>query len=508
MKALLAAGEHPHVDYKQVLPRQGDFAKAVCAAANTAAVRPDIDEFVSFVGVKEAVGTAGVVSGEVTGLLDPGSGQVRDIETEKLTIVNASREIEPSPDVEIDECGVGTATPFLAVRVRPTEAPHRLGDRYPMRRGSHTVPLESHHLRRIFVEARNQAFIDEINEDNHLTRAMRVILAEVENLSQEVSRVEFAVTDEADERRRSAEALERFIEHSNEELLTHLPTAEEMGDLSGELSVVAASVDGLYQHITESTAQLDGLRSNLTVPIAETARSEVISSRETNWAILCSWYRRGEITPATWTATAALFEAFFFDVVSADDPSALLAEYFGWRGKPDDSPRTGHIDLILYRACNAALGARLRDRSGPAWMRSELDGSRFDRHSWWVAIANRHEVAHPASNPRWHDEAAVLLVNPSRLRSHVEALGAVPLDLADDLLVFRLSDCRIEMRTSHAVTALMLRPNPPDDRFPDSRDFLRELRRRLKRAGAEVVRGLPGSGGQLAPLAGERRRAD
>lgn len=83
VKALLAAGEHPHVDYKQVLPRQGDFAKAVCAAANTAAVRPDIDEFVFLVGVKEVVGTAGVVSGEVTGLLDPGSGQVRDIETEK-----------------------------------------------------------------------------------------------------------------------------------------------------------------------------------------------------------------------------------------------------------------------------------------------------------------------------------------------------------------------------------------------------------------------------------------
>lgn len=501
VKALLTAGEHPHVDYKQVLPKQTDFAKALCAAANAVAVRRDLEEFVFLVGVKEVPGTGGLVSGKVTGLLDPASGQVRDIEAEKLAVVNAAREVEPSPHVEIDECGAGTAKPFLAVRVRSTDAPHRLGDRYVVRMGSHTVPLEAHLLRQIFVDARTQAFIEELDDENHFTRTLRMILSEVAGLSHDVSSVEFAVADEAAERRRSAQALEGLIEHTYERLRDGTAASEDLSDLAGDLDAAHASVNGLYEELGGATERLSHIASSLRVPTVETARWEVARARIMNWGMLCSWRRAGDVTDEIWGAVSALFSAFFFDDVASLGPDSLLAEHYGWLER--SAKRTGSVDLILHRACTAAVEAALHGRSGPPWMQAELEGFGFGDHSWFIELANREHVAAPASNPMWRDESALLVCSPDRIRSHVEALGAVPFDLADDVLVFRLSDCRIEMRLAE-VSPLLLIPNPTDDRFPESIDFLRQLRRRLRRTELEVVRCSPLSGGQLAPLAGER----
>src|SRR4051812_32197053 len=91
VKQLLADGEHPHVDYKRVIPK--DFAKSIAAAANTVALRDAFNEFVFLVGVEEVVGQGGVRSGKVAGLVDPATGEVRDFEGEQQKAVSLAKSV-------------------------------------------------------------------------------------------------------------------------------------------------------------------------------------------------------------------------------------------------------------------------------------------------------------------------------------------------------------------------------------------------------------------------------
>jgi hypothetical protein len=501
VRELLNAGEDAHVDYKQVVPKVNDFAKSLCAAANTVALRSDTNEFVFLIGVQEEGDPGGVVSGRVTGLVDQATGQVRDIEREKKAIVDASHQVVPYPAVEIDECGTASRKPFLAVRVQPTEAPHRVGYRYLVRKGSHNEPLEAHQLRRMFFDARAQAFIEELDGDNRITELLRVLLSAVSHLSTEVSSLEL---DLADDRRQVVVELEYAIERIYERLRDEMASAVDLSDLATEVDQAKVAAEDLYRPVHELLDRLSSVESTLSIPTIETARWEVAQIRRTYWEVLCSWRRRGELPDDMWSAGSTLFESFMFDDVSALGSESVFAEYVGWkldgRGRTSDSARR-----ILDAACRAAVEAALRGRTGPAWMGAELEGYGYSDQSWLIDMANRESWAPPEHNPNWVTETALLRTAGERLRVHVEALGATPFELHGGILVFRLQDCRVEMRLSESAAALLLHPNPQDDRFPDSTEFLRQLRRRLKRTGFGIVRGWPATAGQLAPLAGQRR---
>lgn len=499
VKKLLADGEHPHVDYKQVIPRE--FPKSVAAAANTVALRENFDEFVFLVGVEEVVKQGGVRSGKVVGLVDPATGDLRDFEAEQQKAVNLAKTVNPPPDIEIDECNASTSKPFFAIRVRPTDAPHRVDDRYLMRKGSHTVPLDQANLRRLFVAARVEAFIEEISEDNPLSRALVDLLKEVATLQGQVANVSFDLADESAERRRSEEQLAqrqdqlaRMIEHDEIRDDIHRGVDELVGltgSIAGDLDSVGEAVNDLRSARTFQSAWLE----------VQMARSEA-------WIEFNRRLERGDLPELAARTGRQLFEAFFFDEVDPADYVGNRSELTGWNVlyQAGSSTDINSWAYLLDRACRAAVARAHRGRFAGPWMEIEGEDERFDMRD--LAVAAKVGFDTLSILPTGTSESCLVAVEASAWHAEVDRTAARLFALPGGLEVLRLADCRVEARVSdNGIVALCVQPQPRIADRPDSMTFFRQIRRRLRRREFEVVRLSPRIGGRLGALAGQRTRS-
>lgn len=496
VKKLLADGEHPDVDYKQVIPK--DFPKSVAAAANTVALRENFEEFAFLIGVEEVVGQGGVRSGKVVGLVNPATGDLHDFEAEQQKAVNLAKTVSPPPDIEIDECNASTSKPFFVVRVRPTDAPHRVEDRYLMRKGSHTVALDQANLRRLFVAARIGAFIEEISEDNPLSRALVDLMKEVTALQGQVANVSFDLADESAERRRSEEQLAQrqdqlalMIEHDEIRDDTH-GNVDELVGLTGS---IARDIDSLGEAISD-------LRRARTF---ESAWLDVQRLRSDAWVEFNRRLERGDLPDLSAQAGRQLFEAFFFDEVEPTDYVGNWSELGGWEVlyQGGSSVDVNSWAYLLDRACRAAVARAHRGRFAGPWMKIEGEDERFDMRDLVVAANVGFDTL--SSLPTGTSESSLLIVDAPTLRAEFDRTGARMFTLPGGLEVLRLADCRVEARVADiGIVALCVQPQPRMADRPDSLAFFRQLRRRLRPHGLEVVRLSPRTGGRLSALAGQR----
>lgn len=483
--ALLSEGEHTHVDYKQIVPN--DIAKSIAAAANTIALRTDLDKFAFLVGVEEVAATSGVVSGRIVGLVDRATGSVRDIEQEKKRFLDAARQVDPPPDVEIDECATSTATPFFVATVRSTQAPHRLDDRYLMRRGSHTVPLDQVNLRRL-MSASLRSMVAEMTDDMPVGAATSLLMGHIDDLADQLGTLDLRFDDEVEQRRRAVEELDRDAEARSCELSTRL---DELQESIGEGS---SGVEQLATYMSEK-------------PFMEDISQQLEIARVRAWIEFNRRCKLKELPDEAECAGRLLFQGRLLSEVDPFDYHGNSAELGGWGALYQAG---SGIDLdswvpLLDRTCRAAVARTHRGRRSVEWMEMIGRGELLTIHDLVVDAMKSFDTR--SERPTGASESALVLCEARRCRDAFERSGVLEFYNEEGLFVARASDCRVEaLIVSSGVTAIVTIPEQRKADCLDSVSLFRSLRRRLRPSGLTVVRLNPLRGGRLGALAGEHVR--
>ncbi len=125
----------------------------------------------------------GATRGHVVGCLDS-KGLVQDLDQLRLQVEQKIRDaVIPPPQVTIFEEKVASSTPILVVEVRPTDPPHRVGDRYQVRGAAGLQALTQHDALLLFRNQRTQAWIDELGDSNPLLAVLRSLQRSYEDLA-------------------------------------------------------------------------------------------------------------------------------------------------------------------------------------------------------------------------------------------------------------------------------------------------------------------------------------
>lgn len=173
-KELLAAGEQPHIEFKSAVVI-GSVAKQAAAGANYVAHHPAAKVYTIIFGVAEKDSkVAGVKVGSIVGLQDD-RGVALDLDALQLQIGQAIHDsILPPPAIVIHQENVARK-PILVVEVRPTTAPHVVGERWVIRGVGGIQPMKQDQALQIFKNQRFSSWIDEFEDSDPLKRALRAI---------------------------------------------------------------------------------------------------------------------------------------------------------------------------------------------------------------------------------------------------------------------------------------------------------------------------------------------
>ncbi|UYO96372.1 ATP-binding protein [Microbacterium sp. M28] len=176
----MAAGEQPHIEFKSMVA-VGSVAKQAAAGANYVAHQPAAKVYTIVFGVAEKDSDVpGVKVGSVVGLLD-GAGTPLDLDALQLQIGQTIHDsVLPPPAVIIYQENVATK-PILVVEVRPTTAPHIVGERWNIRGVGGIQPMKQDQALQIFKNQRLSAWIDEFEGSDPLKHALRAIQQSIED---------------------------------------------------------------------------------------------------------------------------------------------------------------------------------------------------------------------------------------------------------------------------------------------------------------------------------------
>lgn len=226
-RLLAAEGESGRFEFK----RTSDAVKpdVLVAAANWVALSPDLEEVTILVGVAEVTDpVTALTTGAVAGLKGPLAGHIERVN-------NQAKNTFPVPvEVTVIEEAVGTARPFLRVKVRPTAAPHFDGSgRRVTRYGASTRRLEDQELLDLYLDREAERFrarfhsIAEGLEERleSMARMAGAAVEAAERLPGLIDNAESAASmagSEAEDSKRSVEDLTRDVDLLRSELLTRL----------------------------------------------------------------------------------------------------------------------------------------------------------------------------------------------------------------------------------------------------------------------------------------------
>lgn len=182
---MLAAGEQAHVEFKSRVP--SSIAQQAAAGANYVALNPAVDVHTILIGVEEEALANGARRGRAVGCRDE-AGQPEDLDQLRLKIEQKIRDsVVPPPNIKIFEEGTATPAPILVVEVRPTDPPHRVGDRYQIRGTAGLTPLTQHDALQLFRNQRTRAWIDELEPGNPLVTVLTALQSGYEDLAFQLS---------------------------------------------------------------------------------------------------------------------------------------------------------------------------------------------------------------------------------------------------------------------------------------------------------------------------------
>ncbi|TDW31302.1 helix-turn-helix domain-containing protein [Cryobacterium psychrophilum] len=180
-RALLAAGEQPHIEFKSIVVKSA-IAKQVASGANYVAFQPAAEVHTIIFGVAEEDNAAtGVTVGSIVGLFSEAGGPA-DLDSLQLQIEQTIHSnVRPQPKIAIYQENVSTA-PILVLEVRPTSAPHVVDERWLMRGVGGVRAMSQAEALQIFKRQRLSAWIDEFGDSDPLKRALAGIQHSIDDL--------------------------------------------------------------------------------------------------------------------------------------------------------------------------------------------------------------------------------------------------------------------------------------------------------------------------------------
>ena len=327
---LLAGGEQSHVEYKTSVP--STIANQAAAGANLVALNPSIEVYTILLGVEEQMLPNGATRGRVVGCLTTG-GPIQDLDRLRLQVEQKIRDaVVPPPRVTITEENVGSPTPILVVEIRPSDPPHRVGDRYQVRGVAGLQPLTQHDAELIFRNKRTGAWIDELENSNPLLAALSSLQESYADLAFRVSDTATTYEDES-----PFEAVHAVIERLNE--------------IQDDIGNVQSDIDRLVDSVSDIDARTDELVSLS----AEGLWHELRKRREMYWHQVNHYAAFGDYADEDLTLIERMIHEHFGAEPAVAEYPANLAESHGYDLTfPVESQSRAHLE-VLARFVSAGI---------------------------------------------------------------------------------------------------------------------------------------------------------